>query len=131
MARKYEVAPGRYAWNPDRCEEILIITAYNEIAKFIAPAQQWGKELEYVLYDRGTGIGFRLIEQINEVRRRKKLTPLVLRETDIPDYARDHDKLVRAARHRNMRDGLAILSDTAVWCCSRLSRRSAISSSIG
>ena len=33
MARKYEYMPGRYAWNLEKCEEEVLIAAYDEICR--------------------------------------------------------------------------------------------------
>ena len=35
MARKYEYRPGHYAWNLEKCEEEMLIAAYEEVCRFI------------------------------------------------------------------------------------------------
>jgi hypothetical protein len=110
MARKYAFGTNRFAWNLNRCEEILIITAYNEIARFVPPDLEWLHEFEHIFYDAGKGIGFHLLAAINEVRKRKRLKPLVLRETDIGPNERRLDSTLRAKERRRLRDELATLS---------------------
>jgi hypothetical protein len=37
---------GRYAWNPETCEEEILIAAYDEICQFIPADQTWKAEFE-------------------------------------------------------------------------------------
>jgi hypothetical protein len=114
MARKFEIKPGtnRFAWNPDRCEEILIIGAFQDIEKFIPPHLQWGwrKEFEDLFFERGSAVSFHLCDLINAERKRKNLKLLELRETDVSEWAREHNKGLRAERRRELRDWLVGLS---------------------
>src|SRR6266581_2220249 len=111
MARKYEFGPNRFGWNLERCEEILTIAAYNEVARFIPPDRQWVKhEFEHIFYEAGKGISGHLIDAINEVRKRKQLEPVVLHETDVGPIARSTDYSGRAEQRRRLRDELAMLN---------------------
>jgi hypothetical protein len=58
MARKYEYRTGRYAWNLEKCEEELLIAAYDEICCFIPPDQTWKANFENHFFDHGDGISF-------------------------------------------------------------------------
>jgi hypothetical protein len=130
MARKFELSVGKYAWNFDRCEEILVITGYNEILRFIAPDHTlWSRDFERLFYDQGTPLGFYLIERINEVRKRKNLKALTFRETDVSEYGRVTDRSERAKARRALRDqiseldpkGLAVMIDKATIATEALS----------
>jgi hypothetical protein len=110
MARKIEISSGKYAWNLDRCEEILTIIDYNEIVRFIPPAQaMWSRDFEDVFYQKGAPLGFYLIDRINDVRKRKNLKTLTFRETDLSEYGRIIDRAERAKARRALRDQITEL----------------------
>ncbi len=111
MARKFELSSGKYAWSLDRCEEILVITAYNEIVRFIAPDQAaiWSHDFERLFFEKGAPLGFYLIERINDVRKRKNLKTLTFRETDVSEYGRITDRAERAKARRALRDEISDL----------------------
>ena len=44
MARKFEYMSGKYAWNLEKCEEEILIAAYDEIYQFIPPDQKWAPD---------------------------------------------------------------------------------------
>src|SRR5947209_7467699 len=92
MARKYEYNSGRYAWNLEKCEEVVLVAGYDEICRFIAPEQTWRTEFENHFFDHGNGIAVEFLDQINAVRKRRGLSSILITETDIYDYARSHDK---------------------------------------
>jgi len=107
MARKFETRPGKYAWNPERCEEILIIAAYNEITGFLTPQERWlERDFEYHFYQTGAGIGLHLLTGINKVRKRRNLQPIVLRERACSDYARMNHGRGRGRLRQAHRDEL-------------------------
>jgi hypothetical protein len=105
MARKFEIrATGKYAWNPERCEEIVIIAAYGEIVRFLTPREWLQRDFEHHFYEKGAGVGFHLLKGINEVRKRKNLQPIVLKETDCSDYARMNQGWERGKLRQALRD---------------------------
>lgn len=106
MARKYEYMTGRYAWNPETCEEELLIAAYEEIRRFIPPDQTWKAGFENHFFDHGDGVAFEFVDSINAVRRRRGLDVIVIRETDVFDYARSPDKLLKSNQRRRLREEL-------------------------
>jgi hypothetical protein len=115
MARKFELSPGKYVWYLDWCEEILVITAYNEIARFIAPGQAiWSHDFERFFYEKGAPLGFYLIDRINDVRKRKNLKTLTFRETDVSEYGRIGDRAERAKARRALRDQITELDPKGV-----------------
>jgi hypothetical protein len=106
MARKYEYVAGRYAWNMEECEEDVLIAAYNEVSRFIPPDQTWKVEFENHFFEHGNGVAFGFLDSINAVRRRRGLDVIAIRETDVHDYARSRDKLLKSNRRRRVRDEL-------------------------
>jgi hypothetical protein len=106
MARKYEYAPGRYAWNLEACEEEVLIAAYDEVRGFIPPDQTWKIDFENRFFDQGNGVAVEFLDSINAVRRRRSLDEIVIRETDVYDYARWPDKLSRSNQRRRIREEL-------------------------
>jgi hypothetical protein len=107
MARKYEYMPERLAWSFEKCEELILIAAYEEIRQFIAPNQTWFREFENHFYDHGNGVAFDFIDRINAVRRRRGLDALDIKETDILDYGRSPDKLFKSEHRRRVRDEIS------------------------
>src|SRR5438067_1120844 len=110
MARRFEAAPGKFCWNPERCEEILITHAYNQIAPFIPPGATWSRDFEMYWYERGAALADTDLAYINQERRRKKLKPLLLVETDVGEYARERDKSIRAELRRELREQMAAMT---------------------
>src|ERR1700686_287569 len=106
MARKYEYSPGRYAWNPEKCEEVVLIAGYEEVARFVRPDETWTAEFEHHFFDHGNGIAVEYLDHINAVRKRRGLAPIMLKETDIYDYARSYDKQLKATHRQRLRDEL-------------------------
>jgi hypothetical protein len=106
MARKYEYMLGRYAWNLERCEEEVLIAAYDEISRFIPPEQRWKAGFENHFFDHGNGIAVEFLDSINAVRRRRGLEVIVILETDVYDYARSPDKLFKSNQRRRVREEL-------------------------
>jgi hypothetical protein len=51
MARRYEYRPARYAWNLEKCEEEILIAAFEEICRFIPPDQTWKADFENHFFD--------------------------------------------------------------------------------
>ena len=70
MARKYEYKLGHYAWNLEKCEEEIVIAAYEEVRGFIPADQKWKIHFEIKFFDQGNGISYEEVEAINAVRRR-------------------------------------------------------------
>jgi hypothetical protein len=110
MARKFEYATGHYAWNLETCEEEILIAAYGEICQFISDDQTWKAEFENHFFDHGNGLAVGHLDSINAVRRRRVLDIIVIRETDIYDYARSRDKLLKSNQRRRIREELKAAS---------------------
>jgi hypothetical protein len=106
MARKYEYTPGRHAWNLEKCEEEVLIAAYEEICRFIPPEQRWKIEFENHFFDHGNGVAVEFLDSVNAARRRRGLDAIVIRETDVFDYARSPDKLLKSSHRRRVREEL-------------------------
>ena len=113
MARKFEPRPGDFAWNLERCEEVVMVADYEEIAKFIEPATRWKPLFEMYFYDAGKAVLQKAIDEINGVRRRRGLPCIEFRETDIGDYARTRDDGAKAEQRRRLRDELSSVSSSA------------------
>jgi hypothetical protein len=110
MARKWEIAPGQYAWNFEECEEYVLIAGYEEIKPYIPPDQTWVVEFENHFYQHGNGVAFRFIDEINAVRRRQVLPKLEFRETDVYDYGRSTNKLMKSERRQRAREEVTAAS---------------------
>jgi hypothetical protein len=110
MARKYEYMPGRYAWNLEKCEEEVLIAAYDEICRFVPPDQRWKADFENHFFDHGNGVAVEFVDAINAVRRRRVLDVITIRETDVYDYARSPDKLLKSNQRRRIREELNALA---------------------
>jgi hypothetical protein len=106
MARKYEYVSGRHAWNLEKCEEEVLIAGYDEIRRFIPPEQRWNIDFEYHFFDQGSGITVEFLDSINSVRRRRGLDIIEIRETNVYDYARSHDRSARSKNRRQVREEL-------------------------
>jgi hypothetical protein len=106
MGRKYEYMIGRYAWNLEKCEEEILIAAYDEICRVIPPSQTWKADFENHFFDHGNGVSVEFLDSINAVRRRRGLGVIVIRETDIYDYGRSTDKLFKSNHRRRVQDEL-------------------------
>src|SRR5712671_2651366 len=107
MARKYECSPGRYAWNFEKCEEVIIIAGYDEVRRFIASDLTWNQEFESHFFDHGNGVAFDFLDRINSERRRRGLDIIVIEETDILDYGRSPDKLMKSEHRRRVRSEIS------------------------
>jgi hypothetical protein len=110
MARKFCSHTGKWAWNPDRAEEIVLILGYEEIRAYIPPDAGWRREFEMFFYERGSALGFHHLGLINGARKRKGLRPIVFLETDISDYGRELDRGVRTQRRCDLRDELLAMN---------------------
>jgi len=110
MARKWEISDGKYAWNMEACEELLLIAGYMEIKPFIPPGSSWADEFENHFFQHGNGTSFAAIDHINAARRRRDLPVLQFLETDVLDYGRCTDKLMKSETRRRVRDELSNLS---------------------
>jgi hypothetical protein len=106
MARRYEYMPGHHAWNLEKCEEEILIAGYEEICRFIPPDQRWKADFENHFFDHGNGVAVEFLDSINAVRRRRGLDVIVIRETDIYDYGRSPDKLLKSNHRRRVREEL-------------------------
>jgi hypothetical protein len=104
MARKWEIAPGQYAWNFEECEEFVLIAGYEDIKPYIPPDQTWVAEFENHFYQHGNGVAFRFVDEINAVRRRQVLPKLEFRETDVYDYGRSTNKLMKSEHRQRARE---------------------------
>jgi hypothetical protein len=106
MARKYEAKPDRYGWALEPCEEEILIAAYEEIRRFIPPEQTWRHDFEMHFFEKGDGILFTFIDQINVVRKRRGLHTVEFHEADASDYVRSFDKEQKARNRNRIRDEL-------------------------
>ena len=108
MGRKYEFAHGKLAWNLNRCEETVLIAAYEEIARFIPPTDKWRWQFRFEdrFYEKGDGVGFNFIQDINANRKRKGLKALDFAETDVSEMYRNANKAERANRRCELREQL-------------------------
>ena len=105
MAQKFEI-PGGYAWNPEQCEEEILIAGYYEIYRNIPHVQTWKYDFETHFFELGDGIAAASVDSINAVRRRCGLDAIVIRETDVYDYGRSCDRRVKADHRRRIREEL-------------------------
>lgn len=110
MARKFEISPNRHAWNLEGCEELLLIAGYEEISRYIAPGQPWKAMFENHFFEHGNGVSFESLDNINAERRRHGLPKIEIRETDIYDYARSRDKLLKSNQRQRLRDEITSAS---------------------
>jgi hypothetical protein len=110
VARKWEISAGQYAWNFEECEELVLIAGYEEIRLCIAPDQTWVAEFENHFYQHGNGVAFRFVDEINAVRRRQILPKLEFRETDVYDYGRSTNKLMKSERRQHVREEISTAS---------------------
>ncbi|HVC59478.1 MAG TPA: hypothetical protein VND19_03805 [Acetobacteraceae bacterium] len=110
MARKWEITSGQFAWNFEECEELVLIAGYEEIKPYIPPDQAWFVEFENHFYQHGNGVAFRFIDEVNAVRRRQVLEKLEFRETDVYDYGRSTNKLMKSERRQRVREEVATAS---------------------
>src|SRR5690242_13158796 len=104
MARlfKPKKTSDQMAWVLNQCEEIQVIGAYEEIARFVPAEERWGWQagFETAFYERGLGVFHFSIKDINEVRKRKGLPLVVIEETGTTEYARETSRQVVAERRR-------------------------------
>src|SRR5579863_9364053 len=110
MARKYEYMPNRYAWNPEKCEEVLLIAAYHEISRYIPPGQPWKAEFENHFFEHGNGIAFEFLDHINAELRRRGRFKVEIKETDLYDYGRSPDKLLKSNHRQRLLDEISSAS---------------------
>lgn len=107
--------PGSFAWNMERCEEILLIAAYEEIKPFIPAGEDWAASFENHFYQHGNAVAFYFIDDINAARRRKNLAKLDYKETDVLDYGRSPDKMMKSEfRQRSRREWEAWSTDERI-----------------
>jgi hypothetical protein len=110
MARKYEYGTDQMAWSLEQCEEIVLISAYLEILPFIPATDTWQHEFENHFFVHGNGIATGFVDRINAVRRRKGLNLVEIRETDITDYARAHNKAFKSETRKRFREEMVAAS---------------------
>jgi hypothetical protein len=110
MARKWEISEGVFAWNMEESEELYLIAGYEEIKRYITPQAQWAKDFEQHFYHHGNGIAFAFIDQINAERRRRFLPTLEFTETDVLEYGRSTNKLMKSERRRQVREEINSVS---------------------
>ena len=110
MGRMWELKPDHYAWNLERCEELLLIAGYEEIKPFILNTESWIADFENHFYQHGNGVAFYFVDYINAARRRKNLPKMVFLETDVVEYGRSSDKMMKSEHRQRVRDELAAAS---------------------
>jgi hypothetical protein len=110
VARRYEFIPGQFAWSFEKCEEEILIGAYDDVSKYVSPEQSWKLRFENHFFDHGNGIAVDLIDHINSARRRRILPPVEIRETDVFVYGRMRDKLFKSTHRLRVWDELRKLS---------------------
>lgn len=106
MARKYEIADGEFAWNFEQCEEIVLIDLFDKIKPFILPEAAWRPDFEYHFFQHGNGILARFLDEINAVARRRGLETFTVRETDVFDYGRTPNKLMKSEHRKRVLEEL-------------------------
>jgi hypothetical protein len=104
MARKWEISEGKPAWNFEECEEVYFIAGYEEIKPYIPPNAPWMAEFETHYYSHGNGVAFSYIDEINSVRRRRNLPTIDIQETDVLDYGRSTNKLMKSQFRKRTRE---------------------------
>ena len=104
MARKWEISEGKYAWNFEECEETYFIALYEEIKPYIPPNLPWQAEFEAHYYTHGNGVAFYFIDEINSTRRRRNLPTIDIQETDVLDYGRNTNKLMKSQFRKRTRE---------------------------
>jgi hypothetical protein len=104
VARKWEITNGVFAWNMEQCEELVLIAGYEEVKPNITPGSKWADEFENHFYQHGNGIAFSYIDEINAVRRRLVLPRLDYKETDVLEYGRSSNKLLKSETRRRVRE---------------------------
>src|SRR6516225_7154787 len=105
MARLWRTPAGRPIWWLTTCEETAFIADYLEVAGFIEARYPWKAEFEDRYFSKLEGLSQKTIDNINTVRKRRALEPIVITETDADDYARD-TQLDKPAHRRRLRDEL-------------------------
>ncbi|WP_428488122.1 hypothetical protein [Rhodopila sp.] len=110
MGRKWEITQSQYAWNFEQCEELLLIAGYEEIKPYIPFNENWVEEFENHFYRHGNGVAFRYVDEVNAVRRRRALPKLEFRETDVFDYGKSTNKLVKSEHRQRVRADLLAAS---------------------
>jgi hypothetical protein len=106
MARKWEIKPNVFAWNLEICEEIVLIDAYIDASQYIAATETWKHDFENHFFVHGNGIANEYIDHINSVRRRRAQAPIKFIETDLLDYGRSTDKLMKSENRKRAFDEL-------------------------
>jgi len=99
----WEIKPDVYAWNFEQCEELLLIAGYEEVKPFFATTETWPADFENHFYDHGNGVAFSFVDHINAARRRKNLEKLDFVETDVLDYGRSPDKMMKSEHRQRVR----------------------------
>jgi Holliday junction resolvase RusA-like endonuclease len=109
MARLWRTPAGRPIWWLTTCEETAFIADYLEVAGFIEARYSWKAEFEDGYFHKPEGLGQKIIDNINTVRKRRGLEPIVITETDADDYARDI-QLDKPAHRSRLRDELSTMT---------------------
>jgi hypothetical protein len=107
MARLFEDHNGYRYWNPDRCEEIIFIAAFDDVKRYVPPGPQerfWVDKTELHFFERGAAIADVGIAELNKVLKRKGAPPVIFVETDLSHYGRVEDRSTRAQRRQELRD---------------------------
>lgn len=100
MSRLYTYGPEHQynAYGMEQCEEKLLIAYQDDIDRFIPPTQHWKPRFIDDFYQAGKGVGEKVIDAINTIRKRfdAKLFDCHLTETQMFDYGKMTDKATKA-----------------------------------
>jgi hypothetical protein len=110
MGRKYEPKPNFYVWNFEQCEEVVLIDAYIDACQHVAASEPFKQEFDNHFFHHGNGVAFSLIDQINAIRRRRALGPIQFVETDVFDYGRSPDKMMKSETRKRLLEELKTAS---------------------
>jgi hypothetical protein len=112
MARKFEIGRNRYAWNPEQCEEHLLIAAFHDIQSRLPPSLPWVEDFLDHFYHRGSGVAFDTLVQLNIHLRRLGQPTITFVETDLSDHGRTEDRALKAQLRCRSRDAYLALDTT-------------------
>lgn len=105
MTRKYLYGDGRFvAYGMEKCEEQLLIAYYHDIEPKIRPDAMWRNEFLDRFYRGGQGVSQASLNLVNGERRRLSLPEYTFRETQMIDYGKQPDRMLKAEWRRQYRD---------------------------
>src|SRR5260221_2898566 len=108
MARFYYMGESdRIAYSLERCEEVVLLDAYLQVARRIPPDQSYFRsQFEKHYFEIGNGVAQSFVDQLNSHLRRCRIPEVIIRETEISDYGRNPDRSMKADRRQQLRTAL-------------------------